>query len=191
VVAKQSSAVWLFHTRPYTLLAFGEPNLAAQAGLSQEEGRDASGVSGEVEALQYLSHDNMLSNQPLFPVPQGQQNPGGQQQNTAGQQFMPYHVKASLQIKKNAITDDYKVTSQVLGLGINGKVLEIFQKKSGDKYALKVKHTNTCLCVFGNVFNKVVLILAYRASSNTLSTLRLIWDNYLGHVGRIQTMTIW
>lgn len=47
--------------------------------------------------------------------------------------------KVSLQIKKNAITDDYKVTSQVLGLGINGRVLEIFHKRSGEKYALKVK----------------------------------------------------
>lgn len=81
----------------------------------------------------------MLSNaqnQPLFPNPSGQQNPGGQQ-NTTGQ-FLPFHARPSLQIKKNAITDDYKVTSQVLGLGINGKVLEIFQKKTGDKYALKV-----------------------------------------------------
>lgn len=43
-----------------------------------------------------------------------------------------------LQIKKNAITEEYKVTSLVLGLGINGKVLEIYQKKTSDKYALKV-----------------------------------------------------
>uniref|UniRef100_U3JCS7 non-specific serine/threonine protein kinase n=1 Tax=Ficedula albicollis TaxID=59894 RepID=U3JCS7_FICAL len=34
--------------------------------------------------------------------------------------------------------DDYKVTTQVLGLGINGKVLEIFSKKSGEKFALKM-----------------------------------------------------
>ncbi|XP_022601039.1 MAP kinase-activated protein kinase 2 [Seriola dumerili] len=81
----------------------------------------------------------MLSNaqnQPLFPNPAGQQNPGGQQNPTG--QFLPFHARPSLQIKKNAITDDYKVTSQVLGLGINGKVLEIFQKKTGDKYALKM-----------------------------------------------------
>ncbi|KAF3856105.1 hypothetical protein F7725_016828 [Dissostichus mawsoni] len=74
----------------------------------------------------------MLSNaqnQPLFPNPAGQQNPG---------QFLPFNMRPSLQIKKNAITDEYKVTSQVLGLGINGKVLEIFQKKTGDKYALKM-----------------------------------------------------
>ena len=81
----------------------------------------------------------MLSNaqnQPLFPNPAGQQNPGGQQNTTA--QFLLFHARPSLQIKKNAITEEYKVTSQVLGLGINGKVLEIFQKKTGDKYALKV-----------------------------------------------------
>ncbi|CAJ0961262.1 unnamed protein product, partial [Ranitomeya imitator] len=46
--------------------------------------------------------------------------------------------KSALPIKKNAITDDYKVTNQVLGLGINGKVLEIFSKKTGEKFALKV-----------------------------------------------------
>lgn len=64
------------------------------------------------------------------------QNPGGQQNPTA--QFVPFHPRPNLQIKKNAITDDYKITSQVLGLGINGKVLEIFQKNTEDKYALKV-----------------------------------------------------
>ncbi|KAM9799359.1 MAP kinase-activated protein kinase 2 [Syngnathus typhle] len=81
----------------------------------------------------------MLSNaqnQPLFPNPTGQQNPAGQP-NPAGQ-FLPFLSRPTLQIKKNAITDDYKVTSQVLGLGINGKVLEIFQRKTGDKYALKM-----------------------------------------------------
>ncbi|XP_046896461.1 MAP kinase-activated protein kinase 2-like [Hypomesus transpacificus] len=43
-----------------------------------------------------------------------------------------------LQTKKHAITDDYTVTRQVLGMGINGKVLEIFRKGSGEKYALKM-----------------------------------------------------
>ncbi|XP_068774146.1 MAP kinase-activated protein kinase 2 isoform X1 [Struthio camelus] len=52
--------------------------------------------------------------------------------------FPPFPGKAGLQIRKNAITDDYKVTTQVLGLGINGKVLEIFSKKSGEKFALKM-----------------------------------------------------
>jgi len=74
---------------------------------------------------------------PKFPNQQQQQ-----QQNPA--QFML--GKASLQIKKNAIIDDYKVTSQVLGLGINGRVLEIFHKRSGEKYALKVRLRHLYIC---------------------------------------------
>ncbi|KAM4741858.1 MAP kinase-activated protein kinase 2 [Anableps anableps] len=72
----------------------------------------------------------MLSNaqnQPLFPNPAGQQNPTGH-----------FHARPHLQLKKSAITDEYKITGQVLGLGINGKVVEIFQRKTGDKYALKM-----------------------------------------------------
>lgn len=54
------------------------------------------------------------------------------------QQFPQFHVRSSLQIRKNAIIDDYKVTTQVLGLGINGKVLQIFNKRTQEKFALKV-----------------------------------------------------
>jgi len=41
-------------------------------------------------------------------------------------------------IKTNPITDDYLVTRHVLGLGINGKVVECTQRTSNQKYALKV-----------------------------------------------------
>ncbi|XP_075948376.1 MAP kinase-activated protein kinase 2-like [Anarhichas minor] len=43
-----------------------------------------------------------------------------------------------LQIRRNVITDDYSVTSQVLGMGINGRVLEVFHRESGEKFALKM-----------------------------------------------------
>ena len=43
-----------------------------------------------------------------------------------------------LKPKKNPITDDYQLSNNVLGLGINGKVVECFCKKSKMKYALKV-----------------------------------------------------
>ncbi|XP_020502457.2 MAP kinase-activated protein kinase 2 isoform X1 [Labrus bergylta] len=43
-----------------------------------------------------------------------------------------------LEFKRNAVTDDYKITAQVLGLGINGKVLECYCKKTGEKCALKI-----------------------------------------------------
>ncbi|KAM8868650.1 MAP kinase-activated protein kinase 3 isoform 2-T2 [Synchiropus picturatus] len=47
-------------------------------------------------------------------------------------------VHPKLEIRRNAVTDDYKVSSQVLGLGINGKVLECYSKRSGEKCALKI-----------------------------------------------------
>ncbi|XP_033116390.1 MAP kinase-activated protein kinase 2-like isoform X2 [Anneissia japonica] len=40
--------------------------------------------------------------------------------------------------KKIPITNDYVLTKKVLGLGINGKVLECHNKLTGEKYALKV-----------------------------------------------------
>ncbi|XP_036387215.1 MAP kinase-activated protein kinase 3 [Megalops cyprinoides] len=45
---------------------------------------------------------------------------------------------AKPEFKRNAVTDDYKISSQVLGLGINGKVLECYNKKTGEKCALKI-----------------------------------------------------
>ena len=74
--------------------------------------------------------DTQNQNETGFPYPQQQQQHALNQQNT--------QVKPTAQVKKNAITEDYKVTGQVLGLGINGKVLEIFRKSNGEKCALKV-----------------------------------------------------
>ncbi|XP_057364020.1 MAP kinase-activated protein kinase 2 isoform X2 [Manis pentadactyla] len=82
---------------------------------------------------------------PPPPPPQQQQTPAPAQPHPPAQpppqlpqQFPQFHVKSSLQIKKNAIIDDYKVTTQVLGLGINGKVLQIFNKRTQEKFALKM-----------------------------------------------------
>ncbi|XP_051965005.1 MAP kinase-activated protein kinase 2b [Xyrauchen texanus] len=47
-------------------------------------------------------------------------------------------LKSTLKIKKNVITEEYKLSGPVLGIGINGKVWEIFHKKTGEKYALKM-----------------------------------------------------
>ncbi|XP_031421858.1 MAP kinase-activated protein kinase 2-like isoform X2 [Clupea harengus] len=74
--------------------------------------------------------DTQNQNETGFPYPQQQQQHALNQQNT--------QVKPTAQVKKNAITEDYKVTGQVLGLGINGKVLEIFRKSNGEKCALKM-----------------------------------------------------
>ncbi|XP_067683997.1 MAP kinase-activated protein kinase 2-like [Haliotis asinina] len=43
-----------------------------------------------------------------------------------------------LQPRKNPISDDYRITGSVLGLGINGKVVECFSRATGEKFALKV-----------------------------------------------------
>lgn len=42
--------------------------------------------------------------------------------------------------KKYAVTDDYQLSKQVLGLGVNGKVLECYHRRSGQKCALKVSN---------------------------------------------------
>ncbi|XP_074646139.1 MAP kinase-activated protein kinase 2-like [Tubulanus polymorphus] len=51
------------------------------------------------------------------------------------QQVLPGRV---FQPKSNPITNDYRLTGTVLGLGINGKVVECYDRKTGNKYALKV-----------------------------------------------------
>ncbi|XP_044765481.1 MAP kinase-activated protein kinase 2 [Coccinella septempunctata] len=44
--------------------------------------------------------------------------------------------------KKTPITDDYEITKSVLGLGINGKVVECYSKTTREKYALKILNDN-------------------------------------------------
>lgn len=53
--------------------------------------------------------------------------------NQSAMPFMP---------KKTPITDDYEISNNVLGLGINGKVVECIRKSNGIKYALKVRITD-------------------------------------------------
>ena len=60
----------------------------------------------------------------------------------------PMPVYPKLEIKRNAVTDDYKISSQVLGLGINGKVLQCFNQKTGEKCALKVLKSPDTHCLF-------------------------------------------
>lgn len=55
----------------------------------------------------------------------------------AGGKGRPGHCTI-LQTKTNPIIEDYTISSNVLGLGINGKVVECFSKKDNTKYALKV-----------------------------------------------------
>lgn len=45
--------------------------------------------------------------------------------------------------KQTPITDDYEISSTVLGLGINGKVVQCTSRCDGKKYALKVRNRNS------------------------------------------------
>ncbi|XP_046622381.1 MAP kinase-activated protein kinase 2 isoform X1 [Neodiprion virginianus] len=45
--------------------------------------------------------------------------------------------------KLTPIVDDYEISNHVLGLGINGKVVQCYDKKTRAKYALKVLHDCT------------------------------------------------
>ncbi len=51
--------------------------------------------------------------------------------------------RSNLAIKSSPLTDDYSISNNVLGLGINGKVVECTNKKTGEKCALKVLKDNT------------------------------------------------
>lgn len=71
-------------------------------------------------------------------------NPAGGHQSLA-ERLTP--AGCQLEFRRNAVTDDYKITAQVLGLGINGKVLECFCKATGQKCALKVRASRARLSV--------------------------------------------
>lgn len=44
------------------------------------------------------------------------------------------------QPKTTPLVDDYEISNTVLGLGINGKVVQCTSRKSNQKYALKVSY---------------------------------------------------
>ena len=62
-----------------------------------------------------------------------------------------------LQPKRVPISHDYRLSSHVLGLGINGKVLECYSKVDGQKYALKVS-SEWLSSVF---LNDVIKLISY------------------------------
>lgn len=68
----------------------------------------------------------------LFPPAAGGGYGGGQ----------PGGVPGPLIPKQNMIAQDYEISGTVLGLGINGKVVQCFNRRTGGKYALKVLHEN-------------------------------------------------
>lgn len=84
-------------------------------------------------------------------------NPAGAQQSLAG---LLTPAGCPLEFRRNSVTDDYKITAQVLGLGVNGKVLECYCKQTGQKCALKVRDSRVCVCVSGPDVSTVVISVA-------------------------------
>lgn len=46
--------------------------------------------------------------------------------------------RPAMEPKTTKITDEYDISNHILGLGINGKVVQCTRKSDGTKYALKV-----------------------------------------------------
>ncbi|KAG5338952.1 MAPK2 kinase, partial [Acromyrmex heyeri] len=58
----------------------------------------------------------------------------------AKRKTMEHPLNNRLSPKATPITDDYEISNHVLGLGINGKVVQCYDKNTRQKYALKVLH---------------------------------------------------
>lgn len=99
-----------------------------------EKEKPLQAPKAELEPDSPADEPTQQQQQPPLPAPPAAD---GQDAGSESPHFpLPEYPK--LEIKRNAVTDDYKISSQVLGLGINGKVLQCFNKKTGQKCALKV-----------------------------------------------------
>lgn len=61
-----------------------------------------------------------------------------QEQEVRKKITMDQSLGGRLSPKVTPITDDYEISNTVLGLGINGKVVQCYDKITREKYALKV-----------------------------------------------------
>ena len=67
-----------------------------------------------------------------------------------------FKVPPPLKTKISLITNDYDLSQKVLGVGINGKVLECFEKKTRHRFALKVSKGTQLLIVARRNIDMVV-----------------------------------
>lgn len=59
-------------------------------------------------------------------------------EENARRKIMEHPLNSRLSPKVTPITDDYEISNHVLGLGINGKVVQCYDRNTRQKYALKV-----------------------------------------------------
>lgn len=124
-----------------------------QNGKSETHNADASEPKSEVEKTE--ASESATS------------HPENESADTDSTQF-PLPVYPKLEIKRHAVTDDYRISSQVLGLGVNGKVVECYNKKTGQKCALKVNYTHVVMGIQLSGFNGGVdstRIICFRSAS--------------------------
>ncbi|CAD6194243.1 unnamed protein product [Caenorhabditis auriculariae] len=92
---------------------------------------------------------------------------------------MPYHT--------HAVTTDYRISRKVLGVGINGKVVECEHRGTGEKYALKVlrdvpkarREVDLHYMASGHV-NIVRVVDVYENSYNNVQCLLVVMENMKG-----------
>lgn len=78
--------------------------------------------------------------------------------------------RGNLLTQHTPITQDYKISDTVLGLGINGKVVECVKKSNGQKFALKV--------LKDNAKSRREIDLHWRASScKHIVNIEAVYDN--------------
>ncbi|XP_011255494.1 MAP kinase-activated protein kinase 2 isoform X1 [Camponotus floridanus] len=68
------------------------------------------------------------------------QIPEQETEETKTRKTMEHPLNSRLSPKVTPITDDYEISNHVLGLGINGKVVQCYDRNTRQKYALKVLH---------------------------------------------------
>lgn len=86
-----------------------------------------------------------------------------------------FKVPPPLKTKVSLITNDYDLSQKVLGVGINGKVLECFEKKTRHRFALKVSKATQLLTVARkNIGTVVCRFLMSLGSANSFPSLMVI-----------------
>lgn len=60
--------------------------------------------------------------------------------------------------KVTPITDDYEISNHVLGLGINGKVVQCYDRNTREKYALKVRTIHLFFFIFICIYTCIYIV---------------------------------
>lgn len=103
-------------------------------------------MMGDVQSTQQHGNDaskqQSQSNQSTAAAAAAQPQPAQAAMTETGPKFPPPSaggLRPAFKPHTHPITDDYKISKNVLGVGINGKVVECVKRKTNEKFALKVR----------------------------------------------------